>query len=430
MNIATIGLWHLGTVTSACLASAGHRVVGFDFDAALIAGLRAGRLPVSEPGLDELTRKGLAAGALRFSSKPRDLVDAEIVWVTYDTPVDENDQADIEFVIERVAAVFAHLRDNTLVLISSQLPVGSTRRIAEMYSRSMPQGKVAFAYSPENLRLGKAIDVFLHPDRVVVGTRDEHNRARIATLLAPITDKIEWMSVESAEMTKHALNAFLATSVTFANEIGALCERVGADAREVERGLKSDVRIGRRAYLRPGGAFAGGTLARDIAFLVETGHTYEVPTHLLGAVKTSNDAHKHWARRAFQHALGDLRSKTIAVLGLTYKPGTDTVRRSSAVELGRWLREQGARVVAFDPAVKTLPDDLIRMIELRLSIEAALRDADAAIIATEWPEFTAIRADDVARWMRQPIVLDASRFLDKNLASDARIRYIAVGKPE
>jgi len=430
MNIATIGLWHLGTVTSACLASAGHRVVGFDFDAALIAGLRAGRLPVSEPGLDELTRKGLAAGALRFSSEPRDLADAEIVWVTFDTPVDENDKADVEFVIDRVGAVFPHLRDNTLVLISSQLPVGSTRRLADLYARALPQGKVTFAYSPENLRLGKAIDVFLHPDRVVVGTRDEHDRARIAALLAPITDKIEWMSVESAEMTKHALNAFLATSVTFANEIGALCERVGADAGEVERGLKSDVRIGLRAYLRPGGAFAGGTLARDIAFLVEMGRAKDVPMNLLAAVKTSNDAHKHWARRALQHALGDLRGKTIAVLGLTYKPGTDTLRRSSAVELCRWLREQGARVVAFDPAVKTLPDEWTRVIELRSSIEAALRDADAAVIATEWPEFTAIRTDDVVRWMRQPIVLDVSRFLDKNLSGDARIRYIAVGKPE
>ncbi len=430
MNIATIGLWHLGTVTSACLASAGHRVVGFDPDTALIAGLRQGRLPVSEPGLDELTREGLAVGALRFSSEPRDLADAEIVWVTYDTPVDENDYADVEFVIARVAAVFPHLRDRALVLISSQLPVGSTRRLADLYARALPQSNVTFAYSPENLRLGTAIDVFLHPDRVVVGTRDEHDRARIAALFAPITDKIEWMSVESAEMTKHALNAFLATSVTFANELGALCERVGADARAVERGLETDARIGPRAYLRPGGAFAGGTLARDIAFLIEIGRAKNVPTNLLAAVKTSNDAHKHWARRALQHALGDLRGKTIAVLGLTYKPGTDTLRRSSAVEQCHWLREQGARVVAFDPAVKTLPDELTRVIELRPSFEAALRGADAAIVATEWQEFTAIRADEVAQWMRQPIVLDASRFLDKNLGSDSHIRYIAVGKPQ
>ncbi|MBI5304096.1 MAG: UDP-glucose/GDP-mannose dehydrogenase family protein [Chloroflexi bacterium] len=430
MNVATIGLWHLGTVTSACLASVGHRVVAFDHDAELIRALSVGRLPVAEPGLDELTRKNLDAGTLRFSADPRDLADAEVVWVTYDTPVDENDVADVEYVVQRVNAIFPHLRDDALVLISSQMPVGSTRRLAEMYARALPNGRASFAYSPENLRLGKALDVFLYPDRVVVGARTEADRARIAELFKPITDKLEWMSVESAEMTKHALNAFLATSVTFINEIASLCERVGADAREVERGLKSEARIGPKAYLRPGGAFAGGTLARDIAFLVEVGHAHNTPTNLLAAVRTSNDEHKHWARRALTHALGDLRGKTIAVLGLTYKPGTDTLRRSSAVELCHWLREQGAPVVVFDPAVKSLPDELSRVIELRDSIALALRDADAAVIATECPEFATLMADDLVRAMRQPIVLDASRFLEKNLGRDTRIRYIAVGKSQ
>lgn len=428
MIVATIGLWHLGAVTSACLASAGHRVIGFDHDAKIVAELMHGRLPVSEPGLDELTRRGLDAGALKISSAPRDLADAEIVWITYDTPVDENDVADVEFVIEHVAALFPLLRADALVLISSQMPVGSTRRLAEMYARVLPQGKATFAYSPENLRLGKAIDAFLHPDRVVVGTRDAADRVRLTELFKPITDKIEWMSVESAEMTKHALNAFLATSVAFANEIGALCERVGADAREVERGLKSETRIGARAYLRPGNAFAGGTLARDIAFLTEIGRAQATPTNLLAAVRTSNDAHKQWAQRALTRALGDLRGKTIALLGLTYKPGTDTLRRSSAVETARWLNAQGARVVAFDPAVKILPDELVRVIELRDSIESALSDADAALIATEWQEIAALNADDIVRWMRQPIVLDAARFLEKNLGNDSRIRYISVGR--
>ncbi|CAG0947442.1 partial UDP-glucose 6-dehydrogenase, partial [Anaerolineae bacterium] len=198
---------------------------------------------------------------------------------------------------------------------------------------------------------------------------------------------------------------------------------------EVERGLKSEVRIGPRAYLRPGNAFAGGTLARDIAFLTEIGRAQATPTNLLAAVRTSNDAHKQWAHRALTRALGDLRGKTIALLGLTYKPGTDTLRRSSAVETARWLNAQGARVVAFDPAVKILPDELVRVIELRDSIENALRDADAALVATEWQEFAALNADDIVRWMRQPIVLDTARFLQKNLGNDLRVRYHAVGKP-
>jgi UDPglucose 6-dehydrogenase len=336
VKVCVVGLWHLGTVIAACLASGGHDVVGLDFDADTVRNLKAGEPPIFEPGLEDLIKRGLREGRLRFTSDVVDaLRDAEIVWIAYDTPVDDDDRADVEFVVGRVARLFPHLRAGMLVLISSQLPVGTTRRLEQ----ACPNKSVTFAYSPENLRLGKAIGVFTQPDRVVVGTRGEADRARIAALLRPFiedparTDRIEWMSVESAEMTKHALNAFLATSVTFINEIAALCEQVGADAKEVERGLKSESRIGSKAYLGPGAAFAGGTLARDVEFLTQIGAVHYQPTHLLSAVRASNDEHRNWHRRKLQALLGDLHGKCIAVWGLTYKPGTDTLRRSSSVEL-------------------------------------------------------------------------------------------------
>jgi len=429
MKVCVLGLWHLGTVTAACLASGGHDVVGLDFGAETIRKLQAGQPPLFEPGLEDMVKRGLAEGRLRFTDADAEATrEAQVVWVAYDTPVDDDDRADVEFVFERVTRLFPHLAPGTLVLISSQLPVGTTRRIEQAYAAAHPGKPVTFGYSPENLRLGKAISVFTQPDRVVVGVRTEADRKCVAELLRPFSDRIEWMSVESAEMTKHALNAFLATSVTFINEIATLCEQVGADAKEVERGLKSEARIGPKAYLGPGGAFAGGTLARDIAFLSRIGTEHHLPTHLIAAVRASNDEHKNWPRRKLQSLLGDLRGKRVAVWGLTYKPGTDTLRRSSAVELCEWLAQQGARVRAHDPAVKTLPAELSAKINFHSTPLSALEGASALVVATEWPDYQSLSADAVVAAMSAPLVVDANRFLFKTLGNDSRIRYASVGK--
>ena len=424
MNVCVLGLWHLGTVTAACLASGGHQVVGLDFDDDVIGKLSAGTPPLFEPGLEDLVKSGLALGKLRFTADPGDaLRDAEIVWCAYDTPVDDDDNAQVEWVIERVQRIFPYLAYGSLLLVSSQLPVGTTRRLEALYREAYPAGQVTFGYSPENLRLGAAINVFTTPDRVVVGLRDETDRERMAALLRPFTERIEWMSVESAEMTKHALNAFLATSVTFANEIATLCEKVGADAKEVERGLKSESRIGAKAYLGPGAAFAGGTLARDVQFLNTLGAD-QMP--LLAGVRASNERHKSWVQRKLLELFGDLRGKTIAVWGLTYKAGTDTLRRSSSVELCQWATAQGARVRAHDPAVKTLPDDL--KVELCLSPLEALAGADALILSTGWQDYREIPIDYVLARTPNLIVIDVSRFLEKTLGS-GQLRYVTVGKP-
>ena len=431
MKVCVLGLWHLGTVTAACLAAGGHDVTGLDFDAATIAQLRAGQPPLFEPGLEDLVKRGLAGHRLRFTDNARDgVAGAEVVWVTYDTPVDDQDRADVEYVVERVMRLFPYLEADTLVLISSQLPVGSTRRLEQAYAAAKTGRPVTFGYSPENLRLGKAISVFTQPDRVVAGVRSLADRARVSALLQPFTDRIEWMSVESAEMTKHALNAFLATSVTFINEIAAVCEQVGADAKEVERGLKSEARIGPKAYLGPGGAFAGGTLARDIAFLTQIGAEQAVPLHLIPGVRASNDEHKLWPRRRLQALLGELSGRRIAVWGLTYKPGTDTLRRSSAVELCQWLASQGATVQAHDPAVRALPDELGAVIQLQPTALTALTGAVALVIATEWPEYQALAGVAILAAMRpNPIVIDANRFLSKTLDGRSDVRYAAVGAP-
>jgi UDPglucose 6-dehydrogenase len=420
VRVCVHGLWHLGVVTAACLAERGHRVVALDDDGGIIEGLRAGRLPVYEPGLETLVGRNSEAGRLEFTSDSAAVAGADVVWVAYDTPVDADDRADVEFVVQRVERVLPHVSRGTVVLVSSQLPVGTVARLERMSAST----GLHFACAPENLRLGKAIQAFMEPQRVVVGVRSAEARERVAALLAPVTDRIEWMSVESAEMTKHALNAFLAVSVTFANEIAAICERVGADAKDVERALKSEARIGPRAYLAPGAAFAGGTLARDVAFLESLARAHALEAPLVAAVRPSNEFHKGWALRHLRAASGT----AVAVWGLTYKPGTNTLRRSASVELCDALARRGARVRVYDPAVHALPPELRGQIELCPTALDAVRGAEALVIATEWPEFREIDLATVVGQMAGRVVVDPNRFLAERI-DGLGIEYHAVGAP-
>jgi UDPglucose 6-dehydrogenase len=421
MRVTVLGLWHLGSVTAACLAAGGHDVVGLDPDADVVAHLAVGRPPLHEPGLAELLADGIEAGRLRFTADPADaLAGADVLWVTFDTPVDDEDRADVGAVRAHLEGVAGAIAPGTLVLISSQVPAGFSRALLDDWA----ERGVSVGCSPENLRLGKAIEAFRNPDRVVVGLSEPADRARVEELLAPFTDQIVWMSLESAEMTKHALNAFLATSVTFANELARLCELTGADAREVEAGLKSEVRIGPRAYLAPGAPFAGGTLARDVRFLQGFGDAGGVATPLLDGLLTSNEALAGWVRTHLATLSGDA---PVAVLGLTYKPGTSTLRRSSAVALCAWLAEHGRTVRAFDPVADVPAGVLPDSVELAPTALDALKGAGAAVVATPWPEFRSLTGDDIVAAMLDPIVIDEGWSLAA-LADDPRITYVAPGR--
>lgn len=428
MRVCVLGLWHLGSVTSACLASLGHTVIGLDFEEATIASLGKGKSPLYEPGLDALLGKGLDEGRVSFTSNPAVAgKDIEVLWVSYDTPVDDDDNADVDYVVGKIAKVLPFLPRGATILISSQMPVGSVRRIEALAEKEFPAKKFDFAYSPENLRLGKALDVFLKPDRIVVGFRTEKQKERLKKLIGSITEKVEWMSVESAEMTKHAINAFLATSVVFANEVASVCEIVGADAKEVERGLKSEQRIGPKAYLSPGLSFAGGTLARDVNFLNQTAATQQLKIPLLASIKPSNDEHKGWIRRCLERFFPDLAGRRIAVWGLTYKPGTNTLRRSLAIELCRWLAGKGARIAAHDPEARDLPSDLKGNADLLPSPLDAVRNASALVVATEWPQYREVSPQDIIGVAPNVVIVDGNRFLSQ-IAKDERLTYCSVGK--
>jgi len=428
MNVAVYGLWHLGCVTAAGLASVGHHVIGLDADTLVVNALARGQSPIAEPGLEDCLRSGLSKGLLTFSSHLAIASKADVLWVTFDTPVDEDDRADVGFVEQQIVNILPFLEAGTIVLVSSQMPVGTMTRL-ERIATGMGR-ELQFACSPENLRLGKALDIFLHPDRIVIGARSKHARSVLSQMLEPITDRLVWMSPESAEMSKHAINSFLALSVAYANELAVLCEVTGADAKDVERALKSEQRIGPGAYLSPGPAFAGGTLARDIAFLADIGSRARLTLPVISAVKPSNDHHKLWIHRQIESRLASQTGpRVIAVWGLTYKPGTDTLRRSSAVELCHYLNRQGYVVRVHDPAFRARPDALAVEVTFCVDPILACQGADVLVIATPWPVYRLIDADTVAQVMREnATVIDAARFLHGTMGQCQTLDYVAIGR--
>ena len=421
MKIVVQGLWHLGCVTAACCAKH-FQVVGLDFDAANVAKLSQGQAPLFEPGLNELIAAGLAAKKLSFTTDPKiACAAADVLWLCYDTPVDENDESDAEFVLANLRKALPHLPKGALVLVSSQLPVGTCAKL----EKEFPQ--FHFACSPENLRLGKALDSFEKAERVIIGIRSDAEKALLEKLFAPFTPQILFMRTESAEMVKHALNSFLALSITFINEIARLCEHTGADAKEVAAGLKSEARIGPKAYLGPGGPFAGGTLARDVVTLTKIADAKGERISVIPAIKQSNDLHRGWAFRRLQSRLGKLRGKKIAVLGLTYTTNTDTLRRSAAVELCQQLLKAGAKASACDPAVKNLPKEL-GAVFLAADVAAALNGSDAAVVCTEWPQFRQVDWAKIVPQMRGKTFVDANRFLEKELKNITGVEHLSVGR--
>jgi UDPglucose 6-dehydrogenase len=422
MKIVVLGLWHLGCVTAACAAKFA-RVVGLDFDQATILGLREGKPPIFEPGLAELIQEGRERGTLLFEDDPAIACHgATMLWVTYDTPVDANDRADLTPVLEGIGRCLPHLASEALVLISSQVSAGTCKALEIKY----PGWR--FAYAPENLRLGKALEIFLHQDRIILGARSETDASAIVPLLQHFSEEIVVVQTESAEMIKHAINSFLALSIAFMNEVSRICEAVGADARQVETGLKSESRIGPKAYLSPGGPFAGGTLARDVIALTDIARENAEQITLIPAIKASNDQHKRWTIQKLKEELGYLGGRSIAVLGLTYKPHTNTLRRSLAVELCRLLLAEGASVQAYDPAVDPLCEEL-QGVAFDSNVAVVVTGVDAIVVGTEWPQLLQVDWPVVIQRANQPLVIDPNGFLRMKLEDIPGVRLRSVGKP-
>jgi UDPglucose 6-dehydrogenase len=429
MTVCVYGLWHLGTVTAACLASRGIVTAGLAETPEAAAELNAGKAPLFEPGLDALLAQGLQGGTLNFTNDVAAAVSsADLLWVNFDTPVDDADVADVGYVLDRVRGTFPHLKDGAVVLISSQVPVGSTALLERDFAPVAKGRKVSFAYSPENLRLGDAIRVFTQSERIVIGVRGDDARKVIEPVLKPFCDTLLWTRVESAEMVKHALNSYLATCVTFTNEIATICESVSADMSEVEAALRLDPRIGKKAYVRAGSAFGGGTLARDVQFLKSIAKDGDVRVPVLAAVLESNDHHKGWIVRHLRRQLGALAGKKVGVLGLAYKAGTDAIRRSVAIEVIEELVAEGADVAVFDPKVAALPEPLSSAVTIVGLADAVFKGSEAVVLATEWPQFRELDFAALVPSMKRAMLIDQNAFASKQLADLSGLDYIVAGK--
>ena len=378
MKIAVKGLWHLGVVTTAGLSALGFDVVALDYDEKIITSLEQGKLPVDEPGVRELLEEAKSSGRICFTFDKKKLEECQIFWLAYDTPVNEEDIADVQFVFSEFEKSVIHLHPDAYVLVSSQLPVGSARRLKEKANALRPANNFRFAVQPENLRLGKSLESFLEAERIIVGTESSKPEPVLEILYSKFSTPIIWMSLESAEMTKHAINAFLATSITFMGEISDICELVFANARDVELGLRSDSRIGNKAYVSPGLGFAGGTLARDIKFLEAWQKNSK---GMLSSVIESNRIHNEWIQRSFNSFFQDRGNLDVLFMGLTYTEDTSTLRRSAMLEYASKLLDSGQNVTFFEDQEIDLPEDLHnRLNPVETSFESALQ-VDAIILS-------------------------------------------------
>ena len=428
-NICVIGIWHLGSVYSTCLADMGYVVTGSDPDADRVTNLNNGIPPLFEPGLQELLNANLAAGRLKYTADIKNAVKGcNFVMVTFDTPVDDNDDVDMSPVLNACREIATNLIDGAVIIISSQVPVGTCDDIKAMIREINPALNFDIACSPENLRLGKAIDYFKQPDRIVIGADSEVTLDKVEEFFSVIPSPRLRMGLRTAEMVKHALNAFLATSISFANEIANLCDEVGADALKVAAALKSDVRIGPGVPLLPGLAFAGGTLARDLKILKKLGKDHGYETALIDGVLSVNRRQNSLVLRKLQKIYGSIKNLTIGVLGLTYKPGTSTLRRSAALEIIKELTDNGATIKAYDPKADLAELKEHSSFDFLTDANAVAKDADALVIISEWPEFKQLDFSQLKTLMKKPVLIDTKNMLDGRRLTDLGFLYSGVGR--
>ncbi len=430
MRIAVLGLWHQGVVGSACLSEAGHEVHAADRDAERIQKLQSGKAPLFEPGLDELLRQQLDSGRLKFSTDFVDCVRAaDAVFVMFDTPVDANDESDLTEFFATAREIAPHIKTGAVIFVTAQVPVGSCDAFAAAVRSVNSDADFSMAYSPENLRLGQAIERFRHPPLPVLGADSPEAFERLEKIFEFTGATWERVNVRTAEMTKHALNSFLALSVTFANELGNLCDEVGADGHRLADVLRLEPRVGPKAMLKPGLGFAGGTLARDLQTLRKIGDQRGVDTPLLDGVWTSNQLqNKSVIHRLRRHLGGTLAKKKICVLGLTYKPDTSTLRRSAALEVVAELQRADVAVTASDPRADRAELQLLKGFTFYDDIYAAADGADALVLMTPWKSFLDLKWPELAARMRGRLVLDTANLWSADAVEAAGFTYVDIGR--
>ena len=435
MRITMIGGGYVGLVSGACFAEFGIEVRIVEADSERLAALRAGRLPIYEPGLDHLVASNVAAGRLSFTDDLKAALDGvEAVFIAVGTPTRRGDgHADLTYVYQAVEQVAGLLTGYAVIITKSTVPVGTGRRIAAIVRELRPELEFDVASNPEFLREGSAIGDFMRPDRVVIGAESERAKAVLRALYRPlflIETPILFTNLETAELTKYAANSFLAMKVTFINEIADLCEHVGADVHDVARGIGLDGRIGRK-FLHPGPGFGGSCFPKDTLALARIGQDAGAPIRLVETVVSVNDARKAgMAKRVIAACGGSVRGLTIAVWGLTFKPETDDMREAPSVPIISRLVEGGATIRAFDPVGMGQARPLLPpAVKFTADAMEAVRGADALVVITEWNAFRAAAPASLRAAMRGTVIVDLRNIFDAAAMRTAGFAYHGVGRP-
>ena len=433
MNICVVGSGYVGLVTGACLADFGMHVVGVDKDAAKVEALSQGKVPIYEPGLDTLVQKNMDEWRLRFSTDlPPAIEEAQAIFIAVGTPPKSDGSADLTFIRDVAASISRHLNGYKVIVPTSTVPIGTGKMIESIISRGgKTQHKFAVVSNPEFLREGSAIDDFMHPDRVVIGSRDQRAIELMLDVYSPLAAaNVPFVitDVESAELIKYASNGFLATKISFINEVAELCEALGANVEVVSRGMGLDSRIGPK-FLDPGPGFGGSCFPKDTRAVAQIARDQGLAFRIIEAVLDVNDATKARMVTKIERALGTIAGRTIAVLGLSFKPNTDDIRESPALPIVQGLLDGGAAVRAFDPEAMPACRPLFPAVCFCDNAYEAARGADALVICTEWNQFRKLELDRLHALLRRPLVVDLRNLYAPEKMAAASFEYISIGRP-
>ena len=434
MRIAMIGSGYVGLVSGACFAQFGHDVTCIDKDEGKIERLRRGEMPIYEPGLDKLVADNVKAGRLAFTTRLADgVADADAVFIAVGTPTRRGDgHADLSYVYAAAAEVAEAIRGYTVVVTKSTVPVGTGREVARIVRETQPAAAFDVCSNPEFLREGAAIEDFMKPDRVVIGVESEKAREVMAAIYRPlnlIQTPMVFTNIETAEVTKYAGNAFLATKITFINEIADLCEKVGADVHDVARGIGLDGRIGRK-FLHPGPGFGGSCFPKDTLALAYTAREVDAPQTIVEQVIAVNDARKkRMARKVIDFCGGSVNGLTVGVLGLTFKANTDDMRDAPSLDIVPALLSAGARIVAFDPEGMTEAEKVLPGISFARTAYEAATGADVLVVITEWHEFRGLDPRRLKEAMRNPRIVDLRNIFNPEEMRALGFAYDGIGRP-
>jgi len=429
-KICVIGTGYVGLVTGTCFADLGNEVTCLDIDKERIGDLEAGKMPIYEPGLEQLVKQNVAADRLFFSTDYNEaLTGAEYAFIAVGTPSGSDGEADLAYVRSAAEAIADHVGESILVINKSTVPVGTGDWVANVINRRRNGNPLQFSVvsNPEFLREGSAINDFMNPDRVVLGSVDRAAAEMVAKLYQPLRCNIMITDLRTAEMIKYASNAFLATRISFINEIANICEELGADVREVARGMGLDKRIGYH-FLDAGLGWGGSCFPKDVKALEHMAVLHGTQPQLLQAVMEINRNQRRRAVMQLRKALKSLNDKTIGVLGIAFKPNTDDIRDAAAIEIIHMLQNEGAHVRAYDPQAMENASRVLKHVTLCENPYQVAENADALVLATEWNEFKQLDFAKLKATMKQPVILDGRNLWDSEILKKQGFTYMGIGR--